>query len=265
MLKKLFSLTALVVLCCAFSFADQWNKSFTVTGTPQLTVHAGDGNIHIEPWDKNEISIEVTTVGWHIGGNGVHIDAHQNWNNIDLDVALKGIHITFSSGINKHRIDIEVRMPKEAKLDLNTSDGSIRMADMKGEFHLQTGDGRLVLENLDGSLDAHSGDGAIEARGRFDRLDLRTNDGSIRATVLAGSRMAGPWSFRSGDGSIHLALPRDISAELQMHTGDGHIHSDLPLTVQGSLDKHTMHGKLNGGGELMTLRTGDGSIELQQL
>jgi hypothetical protein len=46
---------------------------------------------------------------------------------------------------------------------------------------------------------------------------------------------------------------------LELRTGDGHIRLDLPLTVRGTENEHEVRGKLNGGGPLLTVRTGDGS------
>jgi len=39
---------------------------------------------------------------------------------------------------------------------------------------------------------------------------------------------------------------------------------DMPLAVEGRLEKKIVHGKLNGGGKLLTVHTGDGSIHVQR-
>jgi hypothetical protein len=44
----------------------------------------------------------------------------------------------------------------------------------------------------------------------------------------------------------------------------GHIDLDRPVTTQGKLHENEVHGKLNGGGNLMTIHTGDGSIHLRK-
>jgi len=51
---------------------------------------------------------------------------------------------------------------------------------------------------------------------------------------------------------------------VDLHTGDGHISLDMPVTVEGRLGGNNIHGKLNGGGNLLTIPTGDGSIKLQK-
>ena len=47
-------------------------------------------------------------------------------------------------------------------------------------------------------------------------------------------------------------------------SGDGHIDLDLPVSTQGKIRENDVHGKLNGGGNLLTIHTGDGSIHLRK-
>jgi hypothetical protein len=44
--------------------------------------------------------------------------------------------------------------------------------------------------------------------------------------------------------------------------GDGHITLDVPITVEGKHETRNIHGKLNGGGGLLNIHTGDSSIRL---
>ena len=76
--------------------------------------------------------------------------------------------------------------------------------------------------------------------------------------------MTSSWTLRTGDGSVTLELPANFAADLDMHTSDGHITADIPLSVDGRLSEKNIHGKINGGGNLITIHTGDGSIRLQK-
>jgi DUF4097 and DUF4098 domain-containing protein YvlB len=132
-------------------------------------------------------------------------------------------------------------------------------------MQLQSGDGHLEIDEVDGTLRAHTGDGYIRVSGRFDGLDATTGDGRIEARALPGSTMGSSWMLHTGDGSVALQLPQRFAADVDLHTGDGHITLDLPLTVEGKLGATEIHGKLNGGGNLLTIHTGDGSIHLEKL
>jgi hypothetical protein len=69
----------------------------------------------------------------------------------------------------------------------------------------------------------------------------------------------------TGDGGVTLRLPDGFAANLDAHTGDGHITVDLPMTTDGGIHEDSVSGKLNGGGQVLTVRTGDGSVHLTRL
>ena len=77
-------------------------------------------------------------------------------------------------------------------------------------------------------------------------------------------RPAAGWSVYTGDGNVQLSVPQDLSADLDVRTGDGKITFDLPVTVAGSISRSELHGKLNAGGPLIQIRTGDGNVHLEK-
>ncbi len=240
--------------------ADEWKKNYQVSGTPDLRVDAGDGNIRVASWDRTEIQAQVFTTGWKIGPNDVRISDSQTGNHVSIDIKIPSVHWSFG-----HRsVRVELMVPREVNLDLHTSDGSISADDVRGQHRLNTGDGNIECRRIAGTLRANTGDGQIRLLGRFDGLDLHTGDGSIDAEVQAGSKMASGWLLRTGDGNILLRLPDGFGADVDVQTGDGHISVDLPLTVSGQVGGTKLRGKLNGGGMMLELRTGDGNVELRK-
>jgi DUF4097 and DUF4098 domain-containing protein YvlB len=95
-------------------------------------------------------------------------------------------------------------------------------------------------------------------------LEIGTGDGRVEARALPGSTALSGWDLHAGDGSVTLQLPDNFAADVDLHTGDGHITLDMPIAVEGQLDKKDIHGKLNGGGNRLTIHTGDGSIRLEK-
>ena len=77
--------------------------------------------------------------------------------------------------------------------------------------------------------------------------------------------MARGWLLHTSDGRVEVKLPDDFAAELSAHTGDGRITLDFPVTINGSMERSRVRGKLNGGGELLEITTGDGSIHVGKL
>jgi len=250
-----------VLLLAIAAHADEWKKDYSVTGTPEVKVDSNDGNIEVTTGSQSTVSARVITAGWRIGVGHVHIVDEQKGNHIELEVRTP--HIVFF-GISRHSIRVELTVPRSSNLDLHSGDGRISLAQVTGDLRLNSGDGAIEASGLDGRLNATTSDGHISVQGRFDQLDLRTGDGRIEAEVASGSKMQSAWSVRTADGGVRLRLPQNFASDLDLRTGDGHITLDFPVTVSGRVSPSNIHGKLNGGGELLQVRTSDGSISLER-
>jgi DUF4097 and DUF4098 domain-containing protein YvlB len=291
------ALLAAVALAPKASATD-WSKNFTIAGRANVRVDTNDGSVRVTTSDSKTVDFHVDYEGFELDRN-LHVEAHQDGDKVELIARITG-HWGFSWGRNSRRLHIEVRMPRDADLnvntgdgsveassingnvtihtgdgsvrantltgniDLHTSDGSINVDTLKGDMRLHTGDGSIEARDLDGKLDADSGDGHVRIAGRFDGLSIKTGDGSVDARVLPGSKMATSWNVRTGDGSVDLSLPGDFQANIDATTGDGHISLGMPVTIEGTFSKSQIHGKMNGGGQPLTIHTGDGAIRLSR-
>ena len=242
--------------------ADEWSKTFKLTGKPELRVETSDANIRVSTWEQDTIEAKVTTSGYKIGENGIRIEDHQEGDRVELEVRFP--HHNFNFGIGSHHVDIDIHMPREGRINLRTGDGRIDVNRFKGEMDLRSGDGSQEIDGVEGKLRATAGDGHIRANGRFEVLELHTGDGRVEARATAGSSLATGWRLESGDGSVTLEVPENLAADVDLHPGDGHIDLDLPVSTQGKIRENDVHGKLNGGGNLLTIHTGDGSIHLRK-
>ncbi len=265
--------------------SDRWDKTYAVTGKPDLHVDTNDGHIRVDAWDRNEVAVRVFVRGWSVGigagGKDVRITEKQEGNRINLDV--RAPRSGWGINIQSRSVQIEISVPRqtdleatsgdghmqvsglEGTLSLRSGDGHITLTSIRGPMRLYTGDGRIDGDRLDGPLDAQTSDGSIRVSGRFDALDLRTGDGSIQAEVDNGSKLTSAWTLRTGDGNIRLRLPSETRADLEAHTGDGRIHLDIPVEVVGRVSRSDIRGRMNGGGPALRLRSGDGIITIERM
>jgi hypothetical protein len=291
---------ALLTLAAAtpYAKAEEVVKSYAVSGRANVRVDTNDGIVRVTTGDNKQVEFRVEYQGYELG-KSLRVDSRQDGDKVELTARITG-HWGFSWGKNTRGLHIEVRMPREADLqvetgdgsvqadsingnvnvhtgdgsvkanslngqiDLHTNDGSISVDSLKGDIRLRTGDGSIEARDLDGKVEADSGDGHIRIVGRFDALSVKTGDGSVDTRVLPGSRMATSWSVRTGDGSVDIVLPADFQANIEATTGDGHISLGIPVTVEGTFSKSEIRGKMNGGGQPLMIHTGDGSIRLSK-
>jgi len=263
--------TAFAALFLLFSLSvlaentTDWSKTYDLTGKPELRVQAWEANVRIESWDQNKIEAHVMTHGWHIGGgDGLEIVEHQQGNVVEI-VLRRHSHIHFSFGIDNRRTELEIRMPRSAKVDVRSDDGKVEARGLQGELAFSSGDGHLLLEDLDGTLHARTSDGSVRVSGRFDVVDLHSQDGRVELEARQGSKVQQPWDVRTSDGSVTIRVPQDLASDLEMHTSDDRITTNIPIVVEGKFDREHLEGKINGGGNRFTIRTSDGSIMLDKI
>jgi hypothetical protein len=262
--------------------AGDFTKSYSVSHRANVHVDTNDGNVRITTGDTNEVEFHVVYKGYELNKT-LHIESHQQGDEVELTARLIG-KLPFSLIVlATAKLDIEVRMPKDGDLQVESGDGSIKVGGLAGTIDLHSGDGGITVNslmgvmrlhsgdgaidgsNLDGQCDAVSGDGRIHLVGRFDVLRAKSGDGGIKIGAVHGSTLISGWNIASGDGSIEVALPIDLSVDIDASTSDGSISSDIPLSVEGVISKSRVRGKINGGGQTLTIHSGDGGIRLKQV
>src|SRR5215475_9456470 len=261
--------------------AEEWTKSYTVSGRANVHVDTNDGSVRVYTADTKQVELRVIYNGYTLDKN-LRVESKQDGDRVEFS-ARESSNWHWGFGVHVNRgLRLEVRMPRngdlsvdsgdgsvetqaiQGNLDIHTGDGHIKVEGAKGQIKLRTGDGSIEGRDLDGVINADSGDGHITLDGRFDTLTIRTGDGSINAHAQPGSKVINAWSIRTGDGSVDLTLPTDLNANIDASTNDGRISLGIPITVEGQFSNSQIHGKMNGGGQPVTIHTGDGSIRLNK-
>src|SRR5271168_968369 len=140
----LFAALAACVFAVPRAFADEWSKTYNISGKPDLRIETSDANIRVTTWDQNTIEAKVITERYKIGEGGIRVEEHQSGDSVEIEVRYP--HHDLIVGWGNHRVDIVIQMPREGKVDLRTGDGKIDLAGLKGEMDMHTGDGSVGLD-----------------------------------------------------------------------------------------------------------------------
>jgi DUF4097 and DUF4098 domain-containing protein YvlB len=263
-----------------------WDKSYSVSGKPALTIETGDSNLEIHSCG------ECRAV--HI-----HVDSGRKLSDYRLEESQAGDQIHFALkekphyGISFHWKETEqaprvtVETPAALTLDARTSDGNLLLRDVHGEvqihtddgnadianvegnLHLTSGDGNVDVHNASGTLEARASDGRMKVDGKFTSVQMHTSDGNLDLSLADGSQLASASRVESSDGQVKIRVPRSLAADLDVSTSDGHIDCSLPLTMDhyNSHDggSNHLHGKLNAGGVPLSIHTSDGSVSITNI
>lgn len=290
-------LLAMFTAAQAGAGAEEYFKSYTVAGPPTVRVKVDDSRVRVITSDTNQVEFRVTSEGFAAitFGGKLHVDSQQNGNVVELTVH-ETPQVTLL--INTKRLSTEVRMPKNADLELETSDGRVELSDLNGKIVVHTANGSIKASQLSGSIDLHSkdgdiladmlsgtfrldsgngkitgtsldgkcevftSDGSIHVDGRFDSLDIESANGAVTARAESGSKISTSWNIATKDGTVNLDVPKDLPANLNARTDDGRVSVGLPVAADGDLSKQAVRGAINGGGPMLFIRTGNGSIRL---
>jgi len=266
--------------------ADNWQKSYPVSGKASLTLGTGDASVELRSCGEcREIRVSVDWRDRKVSDFEVH--EFQSSSHVNFELKEKphmGIHIV-TGHFREPKVTVETpaELDLEARtsdgsltiagingsLELHTSDGSVDVSDVGGSLRLTASDGSIRIHNVTGTLESRTSDGSVSIDGKFTGLQVHTGDGRLDVTVAEGSNLTTPSRIEGSDGHMTVRLPRTLAVDLDVHTSDGGIDCQLPLTMDGYNSAHSsghnLRGHLNGGGTSLAIHASDGNVTIAAL
>jgi DUF4097 and DUF4098 domain-containing protein YvlB len=211
----------------------------TLGGANPLDVDTGgNGGIAIRGWDRPDVhmrarivahadteaearriaaGVRVDTAGGTIRAEGPRTDHDSNWS-----------------------VNIELQVPRNAILTLNTRNGGISVSDVRGQVTLHTINGGVSLTNVNGAVRGETRNGGL-------------------SIALAGDHWDGQGlDVETHNGGINLTMPDQYSAALETSTVNGRISVDFPVTVQGRIGRQLTTTLGSGGAKIRAVTTNGG-------
>ena len=277
-MKNLFFATAILAILAAATTARaeeaNFTRDLTVSGRVDLTVQTGSGSIHLTSGPAGRVEIFG-----HVRSNWGASDAqvHEIADHPPIEQTGNIVRIgTTHQNLRNISIDYEIRVPADAFLNaatgsgnitddgaganakLNTGSGSIHATGLQGGFSVETGSGSIYAEQVGtGDVKAETGSGTIELKNLHGALHAETGSGSIKA----GGTPSAQWRVHTGSGSIEI-WTGNAAFTLDAETGSGSIHCDREIAGGATAEHHHLAGKIGGGGPMVRIETGSGSIRV---
>jgi hypothetical protein len=159
-----------------------------------------------------------------------------------------------------------------AGLVASTGGGQIEVGEAAGIVRAQTGGGGIRIVRSIGPTRLDTGSGTIYLTQAENAVRATTGSGGITAWFGRGAKLTSPCRLEAGEGDIVVYLPKllAVTVDAQIELGGNHrvfVDPALPLkVVYGGRDEANnavrAEGALNGGGEVLILRTVSGNIRL---
>ncbi len=146
----------------------------------------------------------------------------------------------------------------------------LKFARTGGSIDSSTGvGGNIELAEIDGQMSSRTGAGNIDISESRAKVTARTGEGNIDVHAFSGPSI----EAKTGMGNIDAELLNPIKDESMLHTGMGNISATIKATLAMNLEAATGMGRvksqlrmgaLNGGGPILSIKTGQGDIEIKK-
>jgi len=160
-------------------------------------------------------------------------------------------------------VDLDVSLPEQADLDIETHNGEIVITNVSGSIEGVTHNGGVTVENVAGEIDMETHNGSFSCEEISGDLDLNTHNGRVYARYAEGAPAVCDVKMVSHNGDVDLTAPANFSATVTVQTHNGSIRTDLPLTVTGEFGRRSLNGTIGAGEGNLHLETHNGSIKIR--
>lgn len=282
-------------------YKEDFHYSFQQGAGGKLDVQNFNGSVEILGWDQNTVDVSGTK----------YSEEESQLHAMRVEVTQSGTTVTVRTDRPEPRrwnggARYLIRVPRRTELvRIQSSNGSLRVEDVEGRASdLTTSNGGIRLRNIRGKVDARTSNGSVDVQTAEGGVSIRTSNGSVTLDNVRGTLQAttsngairGTLVYASpnepirlstsngaidvrlqmprnndviattSNGGITVRMPSNAGARLDATTSTHEsIMSDFDVQVHGLLSKHRIEGVLGSGGPLLQLKTSNGGIRILRL
>ena len=297
--KFLLAVAVLTILLgTACTHADGgFQKTFTVTATPDVEIDNGTGNITVRTGDVNSVQVTANIEVFALSPDFVveRIEKNpplsQSGNRIRI-----GNKRDYSDPFRQVQIRYTVTVPASTRLvsslgtgdqdisgiqgNLNVSNGTgnIRLSDCVGDARVDDGTGDIRADRATGTLKLETGTGTIQLiNSKASRAEVSTGTGDIDLDSVEGQLQAhtgtgnitvaglptSSWRVSTGTGNISFRTTPTATYRIEAHGSIGRVNlGSGAQSVRNEEDHHSLFAEVGTGGPRVELTTGTGNIDI---
>src|SRR5213593_3487618 len=223
-----------------YAISKDFNQSYPLQPGGTFELQNVNGTVEVQGWDRDEVEI-------HAVKTAKQRESDLDRVSIEVDARPDAISVATRYPQNEGvevAVEYTVHVPHGARLEhLATVNGTLRVAGVDAVEDLHTVNGNIEVFEAGGSVHAHTINGNV----RLELAHLRDKTGATAETT---------------NGSLVLAVPTDMQADVEARCLNGNFSSEIPMTMESNQRPREMHGKLGRGGAPIHLRTVNGGIRV---
>jgi hypothetical protein len=212
--------------------------------------------VHFAVEIPSDTEVELKT-----GGGSVQVSNLRH----EADLKTSGGSITVSdmaAGLNARTSGGNIQVSRvEGACRVETSGGNIEGNELGGTLEAKTSGGSITIVGVKRDLVAHTSGGSVHVRDAGGRVEAKTSGGRVDVTFARANASGG--DLETSGGGVRTALDPTVALTIDASAAGGRVVSDLPLLVRGVLSPDHIHGQLNGGGNVLRLRSDGGGTTIE--
>src|SRR5260370_268914 len=247
MLRPALRATALCVLLVAvvwaipsFAISKEFNQSYPLQPGGSLELQNVNGTVDVQGWDRNEVEVRAVKTAKQ---------KESDLERVSIEVDAKPDAVSIATRYPQNEgvevvIDYTIHVPHGARVEhIGTVNGTLRIAGVENVEDLHTVNGTIEVLEVEGPVHAHPITGNVH----LELAHLPDKTGASAETT---------------NGSLVLAVPSDMQADVQARCLNGNFHSELPMTLERTRRPREINSRLGRRGAPILLRTVNGGIRV---
>jgi len=221
----------------------EFTKTLPLHADGSFELNNVNGTVRIEGWDREEVEVHAikTTPERASALDQVAIEIESRPDAVSVSTRYpqdEGVEVA---------VDYIIHVPRHAQLN--------RINNVNGTLRVMSSDSIGDLRTVNGNIEVYEGSGNVHAH---------TTNGNVYLELKhpADSRGA---SAETTNGSVLLAIPADLPAELEARCMNGNFSSELPMVIKSADQPRVVHGRMGTGGAPIHLGTVNGAIRIVAL
>jgi hypothetical protein len=226
---------------------EEWTRTYQLAPGGELHIANANGRVEVEGVDGSTVEVRAEKIARAATDTGarellpritIREDAKPDRVSIETE-RMRGVMIGVAFEVRYH-----VRAPKQAIVDVTTTNGGIGLVSLHGKVVAHTTNGGVNAKEMGGAIEARSTNGGVT-------LDMA----SVGADRISAS---------TTNGGVVLFVPESAKASVSATCTNGGISvaPDLKIDVTEQ-SRRSLEARLNGGGAPIELHTTNGGVRIK--
>ncbi len=231
-------------------------KTFNISPGKKLIVELSAGDVKVTYWEKSEAYIKI--YGNENAMNKMDFNLEGKDETVEVHGKKKSSASSWFSNIN---VEVEIKVPAQFNLDINTAGGDIRCGGITGMAQLNTSGGDIWADKFSGNLEASTSGGDVYLFCSNAAIEAETSGGDIKLEYTGEN---GGIDLSTSGGDIVIKVPNDFKAAIDLSTSGGDVSCSLNMSNVKKSYESSLKGDINGGGKKLIAQTSGGDITVKE-